>query len=205
MRPTSPSWKACTSSPAARSILAREAEHRTRNILAVVQAVVNLSRSDTTDGLKCAIEGRVQALAKLHNLFAKSRWIGAELSGIAAQELAPYLEKGEARVRIDGPSVLLAPDVAQAITVTLHELATNAAKYGSLSTATGEVEITWIRAPDRQLILHWTERGGPQTKKPTREGFGTTVIERMIREQLKGEMHLDWRTEGLVCEILLKV
>jgi two-component sensor histidine kinase len=101
--------------------------------------------------------------------------------------------------------VLLSPNTAQAIAVTLHELATNAAKYGSLSTPKGQVEITWIRAPEGRLILHWTERGGPPAKEPTREGFGSTVIERMIREQLKGEMHLDWRTEGLACEIVLRV
>jgi PAS domain S-box-containing protein len=187
------------------AMLAREAEHRTKNILATVQATVNLSQAETVDGFKRAIEGRIQALANVHSLFVKSRWGGAELSNIATQELAPYLGKGQARARIDGPYVLLAPNTAQAIAVTLHELATNAAKYGSLSTPTGQVEITWVRAPDGRLILHWTESGGPPAKKPTREGFGTTVIERMIREQLKGEMHLDWRTEGLACEIHLKV
>jgi two-component sensor histidine kinase len=101
--------------------------------------------------------------------------------------------------------VLLSPNTAQSIAVTLHELATNAAKYGSLSTPTGRVEVTWIRAPDGLLILHWTESGGPTAKKPARECFGTTVIERMIREQLKGEMHRNWRDEGLACEIVLKV
>jgi PAS domain S-box-containing protein len=185
--------------------LAREAQHRTKNILATVQATVNLSHSDTPDGLKRAIEGRIQALANVHDLLVKSRWAGAELSNITAQELAPYLGKGDGRARIDGPYVLLSPNTAQSIAVTLHELATNAAKYGSLSTPTGQVEVTWIRGPDGLLILHWTESGGPAAKKPAREGFGTTVIERMIREQLRGEMHLDWRAEGLVCEIVLKV
>ena len=86
----------------------------------------------------------------------------------------------------------------------MHELAINAAKYGSLSVPRGQVDLTWWRAADRPLILRWTESGGPPAKKPTREGFGTSVIERMIREQLKGEMHLDWRAEGLACEIVLK-
>jgi PAS domain S-box-containing protein len=185
--------------------LAREAQHRTKNILATVQATVNLSHSDTPDGLKRAIEGRIQALANVHDLLVKSRWAGAELTCITTQELAPYLSEGRERARIDGPHVLLSPNTAQSIAVTLHELATNAAKYGSLSAPMGRVEITWIRAPDGLLILHWTETGGPPAKKPTREGFGTSVIERMIREQLKGEIHLDWRTEGLACEILLKV
>jgi PAS domain S-box-containing protein len=185
------------------AILAREAEHRTKNILATVQATVNLSHSDTPDGLKRAIEGRIQALANVHTLLVKSRWIGAELSSIAAQELAPYLGTDQARAQIDGPLVLLVPNTAQAVAVILHELATNAAKYGSLSVPKGQVEVTWSRATDGRLILHWTESGGPPAKKPTREGFGTSVIQRMIREQLKGEMHLDWRAEGLACEIVL--
>jgi two-component sensor histidine kinase len=187
------------------AMLAREAEHRTRNILATVQATVNLSHSDTADGLKHAIEGRIRALARVHDLFVKSLWTGAGLSSIVVQELAPYREEGEARVRIDGPHLLLTTNTAQAIAVTLHELATNAAKYGSLSVPKGQVEVTWSRATHERLVLHWIETGGPPAKEPTREGFGTAVIERMIREQLKGEMHLDWRTEGLACEILLKL
>jgi PAS domain S-box-containing protein len=185
--------------------LAREAEHRTKNILATVQATVNLSHSDTPHGLKRAIEGRIHALANAHSLFIKSRWRGAELSRIATQELAPYLSDGEVRARIDGPDVMLSPNTAQAIAVTLHELTTNAAKYGSLSIPKGQVVVTWSREVDGKLILRWTESGGPPAEKPTRQGFGTSVIERMIREQLKGEMHLDWHAEGLVCEIVLKV
>jgi PAS domain S-box-containing protein len=112
--------------------LAREAEHRTKNILATVQATVNLSHSDTPDGLKRAIEGRIQALANVHGLLVKSRWVGAELSRIAAQELAPYLGEGEGRARIDGPHLVLPPNTAQALAVIVHELATNAAKRGKL-------------------------------------------------------------------------
>ncbi|MGC2076260.1 MAG: PAS domain S-box protein [Xanthobacteraceae bacterium] len=186
------------------AILAREAEHRAKNIQATVQATVNLSQADTADGLKRAVEGRIRALANVHALFVKSRWSGAELSNIVTQEFAPYLREGEARIQIDGPHVLLPPNAAQAIAITLHELATNAAKYGSLSVAEGQVEVTWARMTDGRLIVHWTESGGPPTRKPTRAGFGTRVVERMIREQLKGEMHLDWRTEGLACEIVLK-
>jgi PAS domain S-box-containing protein len=185
--------------------LAREAEHRTKNILATVQATVNLSHADTPDGLKRAIEGRILALANLHDLFVKSRWTGAELACIAAQELAPYRAEDEARVQIGGPHVVLEPSAAQAIGVTLHELATNAAKYGALSVPKGQVEVTWMRAADEQLILRWTESGGPAVKKPTRQGFGTSVIERMIRAQSNGEVRLDWRAEGLACEIALKM
>src|SRR5580704_3853278 len=117
--------------------LAREAEHRSKNLLAAVQATVKLSQSDTLEGLKQAIEGRIRALAIVHSLFVETRWIGAELSAIAAQELAPYSGADEKRVRLDGPQVLLEPSVAQSIAVVVHELATNAAKYGALSLPDG--------------------------------------------------------------------
>ena len=160
--------------------LAREAEHRSKNLLATVQATVNLSRSDTPEGLKQAIEGRILALANVHSLFVETRWIGAELSTIATQELAPYSEKDERRVRIDGPQVLLEPNAAQAVAVTLHELATNAAKYGALSVPNGQVDLKWLHEADGRLILHWREMGGPAVKMPTHQGFGTRIIERMI-------------------------
>jgi two-component sensor histidine kinase/PAS domain-containing protein len=184
--------------------LAGEAEHRAKNILATVQATVHLSQSDTVGGLKDTIEARIEALAKVHTLFMQSRWAGAELSSIAEQELAPYLRGGQPRVRIDGPDLLLAPNKAQAVAVILHELSTNAAKYGSLSVPEGQVEITWSRAARGQLILHWIESGGPPANKPTREGFGTSIINGMIR-QLKGEIHRDWRAQGLACGIVLQL
>jgi PAS domain S-box-containing protein len=183
--------------------LAREAEHRSKNVLANVQAIVMLSQSDTSEGLKQSIEGRIRALANVHSLFVESRWIGAELSTIATQELVPYSEKDEKRVRIDGPQVLLEPDAAQAIAVTLHELATNAVKYGALSGTRGQVELKWLHKADGQLILRWTEIGGPAVQMPTRRGFGSRVIERIIG-QLKGDARFDWRPEGLVCEITLQ-
>jgi PAS domain S-box-containing protein len=186
------------------AILAREAEHRSKNLLANVQAAVNLSQADTAEGLKQAIVGRIQALANVHSLFAESRWIGAELSTIATQELAPYAEKDKRRVHIDGPPVLLEPNVAQVVAIILHELATNAAKYGSLSEAEGQVELKWLHHADGQLILRWTEVGGPPVQIPTRQGFGGRVIERLI-EQLKGGVRFDWRPEGVVCEITLHV
>ena len=183
--------------------LAREAEHRSKNVLANVQATINLSQSDTAEGLKHAIEGRIRALANVHSLFVETRWIGAELSAIAAQELAPYSEQDESRVQIDGPQVLLEPNAAQAIAVTLHELATNAAKYGALSVAKGQVYLNWSHEADERLIFRWTEIGGPAVRMPTHQGFGGRVIERMIR-QLKGNTRFDWRPEGLVCEIILQ-
>jgi PAS domain S-box-containing protein len=183
--------------------LAREAEHRAKNVLANVQATVRLTQSDTPEGLKHAIEGRIQALANVHALFVQSRWTGADLHTLITQELAPYCQDGEARVRIDGPHRVLKPDTAQTIAVTVHELATNAAKYGALSVPDGRVQVEWLGAADGRLVLHWTETGGPRVKPPTRRGFGTRVMQSMIRVQLKGEMRFDWREEGLACEFAL--
>jgi two-component sensor histidine kinase len=93
--------------------------------------------------------------------------------------------------------------MAQTIAVTLHELATNAAKYGALSAAKGHVQVRWSLAADRRIILRWTEIGGPPVKPPTHQGFGTRVMEGIIQGQLKGKMHFDWRAEGLACDIVL--
>jgi PAS domain S-box-containing protein len=187
------------------AILAREAEHRTNNVLATVQSTVDLSLSDAPDYLKEAIGGRIQALANVHALFVESRWLGAELHSLVTQELKPYRRDDGARVRIDGPELLLEPNRAQTIAVALHELATNAAKYGAFSVAEGQVEVTWSLDADGWLVLRWTERGGPTVTRPTREGFGTHMMEQMIRRQVGGEMRLDWRTEGIVCQISLRL
>jgi PAS domain S-box-containing protein len=188
-------------SEAQMSVLAREAEHRAKNLLANVQAMVRLSQSDTADGLKEAITGRIGALSNVHSLFVQSRWTGAELGSLVKQELSPYSRDGEIRTRIDGPLVMLKPDLAQAIAVALHELATNAAKYGALSVAEGHVCVVWSRATDGRLVLRWTEAGGPRVNPPTRRGFGTSVTETMIRDRVKGEVRLDWQAEGLACEV----
>jgi PAS domain S-box-containing protein len=184
--------------------LAREAEHRSKNLLANVQAMVNLSQADAVADLKNVIEGRIQALANVHSLFVASRWIGAELSAVARQEFAPYSTSGEQRVRIDGPPVLLEPNTAQAVAVTLHELVTNAVKYGALSTANGHIDLKWSHEANGRLNLRWIETGGPTVQPPTRKGFGGRIIEQMIA-QLKGESRFDWRAEGLICEIILRV
>jgi PAS domain S-box-containing protein len=185
------------------ALLAREAEHRAKNVLATVQATVQLTQADTPEALKQAIAGRIQALANVHRLFIQSRWMGADLHSVVSQELSPYCQEGDARARIDGPSLLLEPNSAQTIAVTLHELATNAAKYGALSVPTGKVEVEWSRAADGRIVLRWIETGGPPVKPLTRRGFGMRVMESMIREQLNGEVRFDWRAEGLACEMII--
>jgi two-component sensor histidine kinase len=184
------------------AVLAREAEHRSKNILATVQATVHLSKSDTAEGLKSAIEGRIQALANVHTLFLESRWAGAKLFGIVQQELSPYLQNGEPRARLEGPDVSLQTTVAQAIAVTFHELATNSAKYGALSTALGRVEVQWSHAADGRVTVRWVETGGPLVSAPSQEGFGTRMVKLLI-EQINGQIDFHWRPQGLVCEISL--
>lgn len=105
-------------------------------------------------------------------------------------------------MRIDGPPVMLEPYTAQAVAISFHELATNAAKYGSLSAADGRVEITWSHTADGRLSLRWIEAGGPTFAPPTHRGFGTRITENMI-SQLKGEVRFEWRDRGLLCEIAL--
>ena len=185
------------------TILAREAEHRAKNVLATVQATVHLTQSDTLEGFKQAVEGRIQALANVHRLFVESRWTGAELHGVVKDELAAYSHGREARVQVDGPSILLEPNAAQVIAVSLHELATNAAKYGALSVPEGQVQIEWSRARNGRLGLRWNEKGGPPVAPPTHRGFGSRVMENMVRGHMKGEIRFDWRAEGLTCEITL--
>lgn len=185
------------------AILAREAEHRTKNILTTVQATLRLTQADNVMDFKTAIDGRIQALANVNALFVESRWIGAELRDLVTQELAPYRRADGTRVGIEGSAVLLEPNAAQAIAVILHELATNAAKYGALSVKDGRIVISWRRLENGSVVVNWTEIGGPAVTVPAREGFGTRAMKAMIR-QANGEMRLDWRPAGIVCEMVLR-
>jgi PAS domain S-box-containing protein len=184
--------------------LAREAEHRTNNVLATVQATIDLSLSEAPEDLKEAIKGRIQALSNVHTLFVESRWLGADLHSLVTQELRPYRRDDGVRVQIDGPELSLESDRAQTIAMALHELATNAAKYGAFSTAEGRVEVKWSLVADGWLVLRWTESGGPLVMRPTRHGFGTRMMEEMIRREGGCEVRFDWRPDGLVCEISIR-
>jgi two-component sensor histidine kinase len=184
-------------------LLAREAEHRAKNMLAAVQAVVRLTRAETTEELKDAITGRVNALDNVHRLFVESNWSGADLRALIADELSPYLKREALAADLGGPAVLLEPNAAQAVSMTLHELATNAAKYGALSAAGGQVRVHWLRGDDGKLTVHWQERGGPAVQEPAKRGVGTKVMESMIRRQLGGMLRFDWNPDGLVCEFSL--
>jgi two-component system CheB/CheR fusion protein len=183
------------------TLLAREVDHRSKNLLALVQATVHLTKGDTAQELKSAIEGRIQALANAHSLLSQSRWAGADLRGLILEELAPYCHDAEPRVRIEGPSLALEPNTAQSMAVAVHELTTNAVKYGALSVPTGRVLVEWAWTPDGAFTFRWTEEGGPRVEVPAHRGFGTRVLERLVRGPLKGDVRYDWRGEGLVCEI----
>lgn len=182
-------------------LLAHEVDHRAKNMLAVVQAMLRLTRAESMPDFIASLEGRVHALARAHTLLSESRWQGAELKRLVEEELAPYRIDGGARVRADGPAVSLQPACAQALAMALHELATNAAKYGALSTAAGRVDLTWSRSGDGNLVLCWVESGGPPTRTPGRRGLGMMVIERTAKDQLGGHARFEWRSDGLICEI----
>jgi two-component sensor histidine kinase len=186
------------------SVLAREAEHRAKNVLATVQAIVNLTEAETVADFKNAIEGRVHALANVHTLFVESRWSGAELHDIITKELAPYRKGDGTRVAIEGFALKLEPSTAQTIAVVFHELTTNAVKYGALSVGKGRIGVSWTRPEIGRLVLRWTETGGPAVTPPTRKGFGTRVMLNVIH-QARGEIGFDWHPAGLACEIALPI
>jgi PAS domain S-box-containing protein len=184
------------------TLLAREADHRTKNLLALALAAVHLTNGESAAELKTAIEGRLRALANAHTLLAQSRWAGANLRKLALEELAPYCAADDPRAKIDGPDVMLEQAPAQAIALALHELTTNAVKYGALSTPAGRIGIEWRLQSGNRLFLRWSESCGPPVKEPARKGFGTKVMTR-ICNQLNGDLRFDWREDGLVCEIVI--
>ena len=179
-------------------LLAREVDHRARNALAVVQSIVRLTRAGSIGDYISAVEGRIRALSRAHMLLSRSRWEGADLRKLVEEELAPYRSGEDGTFVATGPEVVLQPATAQALALALHELATNAAKYGALSIGTGKVNLSWQLDPDT-LVLTWTETGGPAVEPPAAEGYGTRVIGASIERQLGGRAHFDWRSEGLHC------
>lgn len=184
-------------------LLVREIDHRAKNLLAVIQGVVQLTRADNIVDYAAAITGRIQALGRAHSLLSASRWEGVDLKQLAIEELAPFLDGDTSRIRIRGIALQLRPAAAQSLALVLHELATNAAKYGALSVSGGQVEVRWAMTPDRQLEIRWEERHGPPAVAPTRQGFGSTLIRSSIERQLKGRAIFDWEIGGLTCRLTI--
>jgi PAS domain S-box-containing protein len=187
-----------------RSLLMREVDHRAKNVLAVLQAALRLTRAEDVEGYRRAIEGRVAAMARAQTLLAEDRWSGANLRALLVGEVEPFLGGDRNRVVLEGPPVMLPARAAQPLAMAVHELATNATKHGSLSLPAGRVSITWHLEGEKagRLRLRWAETGGPAlTKIPDRRGFGSRVLEGTVRGQLGGKVLLDWAAPGLVCEI----
>ena len=180
------------------SLLAREVDHRARNALAVVQAIIRLTRAKSVDAYVEAVEGRIRALSRAHMLLSHARWQGADLGRLVDEELGPYRTGEPGRIAVTGPDLVLHPATAQTLALALHELATNAAKHGALSANAGRVQFAWeLKAGS--LALYWKESGGPPVKAPAAQGYGTRVISASIERQLGGRAIFDWRPEGLHC------
>ncbi|MGO4388344.1 sensor histidine kinase [Microvirga sp. 2YAF29] len=189
------------------AILLHELDHRVKNTLATVQSVASMTRRSAQQGDPAAWEtfmGRIQGLAKTHDLLTASQWQGALLSDVLNNELEPYQDSMRQRIRLRGPKVNLQPSAVLALGLATHEMATNATKYGSLSSPEGRINVMWAVTPALNppvLIVEWVESGGPRVMPPAREGFGTKLIQRGLAQQLGGEIKLDFRPEGIRCVI----
>jgi PAS domain S-box-containing protein len=182
------------------NLLTREVDHRAKNALALAQSIVRLTRADNVKTYVNAVEGRINALARVHTILSLSSWQGAEISKLVDQELAPYSMSDQ--IRLSGAEVELQPATAQTLALALHELVTNSAKYGALSTLSGQLAITW-EIEDDILALTWKETGGPLVRAPTTRGFGTRSLMASVESQLGGQALFDWRAEGLICRLLI--
>jgi PAS domain S-box-containing protein len=185
-------------------LLINELNHRVKNTLTTVQSIASqsLRNAPTKHDAKDALEGRLIALSRVHDVLTQENWEGAELREIVAQAVEPYSGRGEDRLHLKGSKVRLSPRMALALAMALQELATNAVKYGALSNTTGEITITWgidkAVAPAR-LHLQWEEIGGPPVQAPTHRGFGSRLIERSLAQELDGKVQMEFATTGVVC------
>ena len=187
-----------------REMLARELSHRVKNTLAVVQALARRTTGQTVDDFKGNLAGRLNALARAHSMLLDDSWRSADLAELVVRSMEPYAAGDGGRVRMEGDHVEVSAQQALSLSLVLHELGTNALKYGALSSAGGEVRINWRAADEdgtRGLHFHWEERGGPEVSPPTEDGFGSQLIVRAAEYDLAGEARLDWAPEGLRFEL----
>lgn len=182
-------------------LLIEELNHRVKNTLAIVQSLAQQTfRGDDVPALaREAFEGRLEALASAHNVLTREHWTSAELKDIARDAMEACHGSGE-RVSIDGPRIRLQPRTAVTMAMALHELCTNATKYGALSVPEGRVSVTW-RVEDYTLLIRWEETGGPPVAPPRKRGFGSRMIERALASDMHAQVKLDYRPEGLVCTV----
>ena len=187
-----------------RTLLMHELNHRVKNTLSTVQSIVSqgLRKTGAPPEAKEDIETRLFALSRAHDVLTRESWEGAWLAEVVVEAIGPYRREGSERFRIGGPDVRLNTSQALAISMAVHELSTNAAKYGSLSADTGRVEIAWsiIHSPtSRRLHFRWKESGGAPVEPPRRRGFGTRLIERGLASELAGEVKIDFALDGVEC------
>ncbi|WP_052955085.1 sensor histidine kinase [Microvirga vignae] len=187
-------------------LLLNELNHRVKNTLATVQSIVSqtLRNAPTPPEARAMIEQRMIALSRAHDVLTQEKWQGADLHAIVVQALAPFRDPENDRFHVRGPGVRLSPRMALDLAMALHELATNAAKYGALSNASGTVTLTWMLDRDctpPHLRLRWTEKGGPPVEPPRRRGFGTRLIERSLAQDLGGEARIEFAPAGVTCTI----
>jgi two-component sensor histidine kinase/PAS domain-containing protein len=178
-------------------LLTNELNHRVKNTLATVQSIVNqtLRGASDIDSARRDANARIVSLAGAHDLLTDRSWSGADVAALVARAVAPFAAD---QINIDGPSLDVSPSQALALSLALHELATNAAKYGALSLAEGRVELRW-KVQDNQLKLTWQESGGPRVLPPSRRGFGSRLIENALSRDLNGGSRLEFAPEGLRC------
>lgn len=189
------------------ALLLHELNHRVKNTLATVQSVASMTRRSAEQGDPNAWDaflGRIHGLSKTHDLLTATQWQGAFLGDVLNSELEPYQDGMRQRIRLRGPKIGLQPSAVLAFGLAVHELATNATKYGSLSVAEGKVHVMWAVTAGTNppmLLVEWVESGGPPVKPPERQGFGTKLIQRGLAQQLGGEIKLDFKPEGIRCVI----
>jgi light-regulated signal transduction histidine kinase (bacteriophytochrome) len=185
-------------------LLMAELDHRVKNTLANIQAlVVQTSRSaESLTGFVEGLDGRIQSMAKAHSLLSESRWEGVSITRLLREELEPFGPRDNV-VTIEGPDVVLTPKSALSLSLAVHELVTNAAKFGAFSTPGGTVAVGWTLAGDNGISLSWAEAGGPRVRPPSRRGFGSTLIERALAMETGGRATLRYEPDGIVCDVFL--
>ncbi|MGQ7792846.1 CHASE domain-containing protein [Faunimonas sp. B44] len=185
-----------------RQTLLRELSHRVKNTLAVIQSLARQTgaRARSVPEFQASLQGRITALAAANDLLIASGWRTAQLEGIVRLAVRAHMAREEDQLRLSVPDIMLPPELAQDLVLVLHELGTNAQKYGALSRERGEVAIEGSVGPDG-LRLEWRESGGPPVTVPENTGFGSTLLDALIRGRHRGEVELSWRPEGLICTI----
>src|SRR5665213_1373462 len=186
-------------------LLIEELNHRVKNTLAILQAIAAQTFRSASKAEREKFEGRLGALAEAHNLLSTEKWQGSELKDVINRVLQPYLINNPGRMRMFGPGVPLSPRLAVVLSMIVHEIATNAAKYGALSNETGTVTLNWEVIEEgvrSKLRLIWTETGGAHVVAPVQRGFGSRLIERSARDQLGGEATVDFLPRGVVCTVI---